>query len=57
MIFLELSHMNYTLLTFYRQQNQDVQQMYSKEKGHKEGIMEDHKRSLQTLRKEMVRKL
>jgi hypothetical protein len=57
MIFLELSHMNYALLTFYRQQNQDVQQMYSKEKGHKEGIMEDHKRSLQTLRKEMVRTL
>ena len=36
-----------------KQQNQDVQQMYNKEKGHKEGIMEDHKRSLQTLRKEM----
>ena len=57
MIFLELIHINYTLFTFYRQQNQDVQQMYNKEKGHKEGIMDDHKRSLQTLRKEMVRKI
>ncbi|XP_071181010.1 putative leucine-rich repeat-containing protein DDB_G0290503 isoform X17 [Mytilus edulis] len=36
-----------------KQQNQDLQQMYSKEKGHKDGVMEDHKRSLQTLRKEM----